>query len=75
MEDVLDVYTRPYGIHFRHHQTNDAWAIYARYMNQILAGETPLAGGLQEANRLMNETIKYGDCQPYAGTSHPIRAR
>ncbi len=70
-----DVYTRPYGIHFRHHQTNDAWAIYARYMNQILAGETPLAGGLQEASRLMNETIKYGGCQPYQGTSHPLRPR
>ena len=70
-----DVYTRPYGIHFRHHQTNDAWAIYARYMNQILAGDTPLAGGLQEANRLMNEQVKYGDCQPYKGSTHPIRPR
>ena len=70
-----DVYTKPYGIHFRHHFTNDAWAIYARTMNQILAGEAPLAGALQEANRLMNETIKYGDCQPYKGTTHPIRPR
>jgi multiple sugar transport system substrate-binding protein len=68
-----DVYARPYGIHFRHHQTNDAWAIYARFMSQILAGETPLAGGLQEANRLMNEQVKYGDCQPYKGITHPIR--
>ena len=44
-------------------------------MSQILAGETPLAGGLQEANRLMNEQIKYGDCQPYKGSTHPIRPR
>jgi ABC-type glycerol-3-phosphate transport system substrate-binding protein len=70
-----DVYSRPYGIHFRHHYTNDAWAIYARSMSMILAGEAPLVGGLQEANRLMNETIKYGDCQPYKGITHPIRPR
>ena len=42
-------------------------------MDRILAGEVPLAGGLQEANRLMNETIKYGTCQPYKGLTHPIR--
>jgi hypothetical protein len=70
-----DVYTRPYGIHFRHHFTNDAWAIYARTMAAVLAGEAPLAGALQEANRVMNETVKYGDCQPYKGIAHPIRPR
>ncbi|MGH2350859.1 MAG: extracellular solute-binding protein [Chloroflexota bacterium] len=68
-----DVYTKPYGIHFRHHLTNDSWAIYAKTMGQILAGEAPLTGALQEANRLMNESVQYGDCQPYQGISHPIR--
>ena len=35
-------------------------------------GQAPLASTLQEPNRLMKETVKYGDCQPYKGLSMPI---
>ena len=70
-----EVYTKPYGIHFRHHFTNDSWDIYAAAVNKIYGGETPLQGGLQEANRQMNDTIKYGDCAPYKGMTIPIRPK
>lgn len=70
-----DVFAKPYGIHFRHHLTNDSWAIYGKQINAIMAGEAPLVGGLQEANRLMNDTIKYGDCQPYKGLTIPIQPK
>jgi len=70
-----DVYNKPYGIHFRHHYTNDSWDIYAAAVNRIYGGETPLQGGLQEANRQMNEKIQYGDCQPYKGMTIPIKPK
>lgn len=68
-----DVYAKPYGIHFRHHFTNDAWDIYGAAVNKIYAGETPLLAGLQEANRMMNDKLKYGQCAPYKGLTIPIR--
>ncbi|MGH2355166.1 MAG: ABC transporter substrate-binding protein [Chloroflexota bacterium] len=75
VKDFQEVYTKPYGIHFRHHYTNDSWAIYGGTVNRIYTGETPLRGGLQEANRQMNEKIEYGDCAPYKGLTIPIRPR
>jgi multiple sugar transport system substrate-binding protein len=70
-----DVYARPYGIHFRHHFTNDSWDIYAAAVNKIYAGETPLQGGLVEANRMMNEKIEIGQCAPYKGMAIPIKPK
>jgi multiple sugar transport system substrate-binding protein len=70
-----DVYNKPYGIHFRHHFTNDAWDVYAEQVNKIYNGDTPLQAGLQEASRLMNDKIKYGDCQPYKGMAIPIKPK
>ena len=70
-----DVYTKPYGIHFRHHFTNDSWDIYAAAVNKIYAGETPLQAGLQEANRMMNEKIEIGQCAPYKGLQIPIKPK
>ncbi|HEX2516448.1 MAG TPA: sugar ABC transporter substrate-binding protein, partial [Chloroflexota bacterium] len=67
-----DVYNKPYGIHFRHHYTNDSWDIYTEAVNRIYNGDTPLQAGLQEASRQMNDKIKYGDCQPYKGMAIPI---
>ena len=66
---------KPYGIHFRHHFTNDSWNIYARQFETALTGGAPLVGAIQETNRLMNETVKYGDCQPYKGMTHPIQPK
>ncbi len=70
-----DVYTKPYGIHFRHHYTNDSWDIYAEAVNRIYGGEVALIAGLQEANRMMNEKIEYGACAPYKGMQIPIRPK
>ncbi len=70
-----DVYNKPYGIHFRHHFTNDSWDIYTQAVNRIYAGETPLQAGLQEANRQMNEKIQYGQCAPYKGMVVPVRPK
>jgi multiple sugar transport system substrate-binding protein len=70
-----DVYNKPYGIHFRHHFTNDSWDIYSAAVNKIYAGELPLQAGLQDANRQMNEKIKTGDCSPYKGMGIPIRPK
>jgi ABC-type glycerol-3-phosphate transport system substrate-binding protein len=70
-----DVYNKAYGIHFRHHFTNDSWDIYSAAANRIYAGETPLQAGLQEANRQMNEKVVYGQCAPYKGMAIPIRPR
>jgi multiple sugar transport system substrate-binding protein len=70
-----DVYNKPYGIHFRHHFTNDSWAIYSTAINKIYGGEAPLQGALQEANRQMNDTVKIGDCAPYRGMTIPIRPK
>jgi multiple sugar transport system substrate-binding protein len=70
-----DVYNKPYGIHFRHHYTNDSWDIYAAAVNKIYAGESPLQAGLQEANRQMNDKIEVGQCSPYKGLTIPIRPK
>ena len=70
-----EVYNKPYGIHFRHHFTNNSWDIYGAAVNRIYSGETPLQAGLQEANRQMNEKVQYGDCQPYKGLTIPIKPK
>ncbi|HXI18315.1 MAG TPA: extracellular solute-binding protein [Chloroflexota bacterium] len=70
-----DVYNKPYGIHFRHHFTNDSWDIYGTAINKIYAGEAPLQAGLQEANRQMNDKIKIGQCSPYKGMAIPIKPK
>jgi len=70
-----DVYNKPYGIHFRHHFTNDSWDIYSAAVNKIYAGEAPLAGTLQEANRQMNDKVTVGQCSPYKGMTIPIKPK
>jgi ABC-type glycerol-3-phosphate transport system substrate-binding protein len=70
-----DVYNKPYGIHFRHHLTNDSWDIYGAAVNKIYAGEAPLTGTLQEANRQMNDKIEVGPCSPYKGMTIPIKPK
>ena len=70
-----DVYNKPYGIHFRHHFTNDSWDIYTAAVNKVYAGEAPLTGTLQEANRQMNDKVAVGACSPYKGMTIPIKPR
>ena len=71
----LDVFTRPYGVHFRHHTTREVQSIYGTHMNPVRAGTAQLEPQLREANRLMNLELKYGDCQPYKGIVHPIQPK
>jgi ABC-type glycerol-3-phosphate transport system substrate-binding protein len=70
-----DVFTRPYGVHFRHHTTREVQDIYGTQLNAVRGGQAALAPALQEANRLMNGALRYGDCQPYKGLAHPIQPK
>jgi hypothetical protein len=67
-----DVYTRPYGIHFRHDNTAQTWDLYAVEGRKVIEGGTSLGQGLSELNRRMNDLVKFGPCQPYQGLKHPI---
>ncbi|HET7771642.1 MAG TPA: extracellular solute-binding protein [Chloroflexota bacterium] len=72
----LDVFTKPYGVHFRHHTTREVQAIYGQHMNPVRAGTAQLEPQLREANRLMNLELKYDpSCQPYKGIVHPIQPK
>jgi hypothetical protein len=69
----LDVYSRPYGIHFRHHTTFANWDQYGAAITPMLLGERPLLEGMRELTRQMNDKVEYGDCTPYKGLKHPIQ--
>jgi multiple sugar transport system substrate-binding protein len=69
----MDVFTRPYGVHFRHHTTREVQALYSTQLNPVRAGTAALEPALREANRQMNLALKYDPaCQPYKGIKHPI---
>jgi multiple sugar transport system substrate-binding protein len=67
-----DIYKRPRGIHFRHHNTPENWSQYGGAITGLLMGEKPLVEGLRELNRQMNERVQYGNCAPYKGLKHPL---
>ena len=69
-----DTYSRPYGIHFRHHNTSQTWDLYAAEGRKIIEGSTTLGQGLTELNRRMNDLVKFGSCRPYDGFKHPIQS-
>jgi|GEM_PF-1137398 len=71
----LDVFNKPYGVHFRHHTTREVQSIYGTHMTPVRNGQATLETQLREANRLMNVELKYGDCQPYKGMTHPIQPK
>lgn len=68
-----DLYARGYGIHFRHHNTAQAWDLYAEEGRKVIEGQASLGPGLTELNRRMNDLVRFGSCAPYAGLRHPIR--
>ncbi|MDQ3699631.1 MAG: extracellular solute-binding protein [Chloroflexota bacterium] len=68
-----DLYARGYGIHFRHHNTAQAWDLYADEGRKVIEGQASLGPGLTELNRRMNDLVRFGSCAPYAGLRHPIR--
>jgi multiple sugar transport system substrate-binding protein len=69
----LDVYKRPYGIHFRHHTTFENWDQFSGVITPMLLGERPLLEGMRELTRQMNDKVKFGGCTPYKGMKHPIQ--
>lgn len=71
----MEVFNRPYGVHFRHHTTREVQNIYGTHMTAVRNGQATLETQLREANRLMNLELKYGDCQPYMGITHPIQPK
>jgi ABC-type glycerol-3-phosphate transport system substrate-binding protein len=68
----MDVYKKPRGIHFRHHNTPENWDQYGQAVTPLLVGDRPLVAGLQELNQQMNAKIEYGTCSPYKGLKHPL---
>ena len=62
------------AVRFRHHNVLENWDQYAKAISPIVAGERPLADGLRELNRQMNERVQYGNCAPYKGMTHPLPA-
>jgi len=71
----LEAFNRPYGVHFRHHTTREVQDLYGQQLNAVRSGQATLVPALQEANRLMNQAVRYGDCQPYKGLAHPIQPK
>ena len=67
-----DVYKKPRGIHFRHHNTPENWDQYGAAITPLLLGEKPLQAGLQELNQQVNAKVEYGTCAPYKGLKHPL---
>ena len=69
------MFSRPYGVHSRHHTTREVQAIYTQVMTPVRTRQASLEPALREANRQMNLALKYGDCQPYKGITHPIQPK
>jgi ABC-type glycerol-3-phosphate transport system substrate-binding protein len=69
-----EIYDRPRGIPFRHHNTVDNWDVYGKEILPIVAGERSLESGLRELNRMLNDKVEYGNCAPYKGLVHPLPA-
>jgi multiple sugar transport system substrate-binding protein len=68
-----DVYRRPYGIHFYHHNTVPSTAPFAAEMREALAGRKSLDAALRDAEQQGNQQVAYGECLPFKGMDVPIR--
>jgi multiple sugar transport system substrate-binding protein len=68
-----DVYRRPYGIHFYHHNTVPSTAPFSAEMREVYAGTKSLEAALRDAEQQGNLQVAYGDCLPFKGMDVPIR--
>ncbi len=68
-----DVYRRPYGIHFYHHNTVPSTGPFSDEMRQVYAGTKNLENALRDAEQQGNLQVAYGDCLPFKGMDVPIR--
>ncbi len=68
-----DVYRRPYGIHFYHHNTVPSTQPFAGEMRAVYAGTKGLDQGLRDAEQQGNLQVAYGQCLPFKGMDVPIK--
>jgi ABC-type glycerol-3-phosphate transport system substrate-binding protein len=68
-----DVYRRPYGIHFYHHNTVPSVKPFGDLMTQHYAGTKSLDDALRDAEQQMNQLVEYGNCLPFRGMDVPIK--
>jgi hypothetical protein len=68
-----DVFKKPHGWHFRHHNTFETNDIWAAGIDKVFRGEVPLQQGMRDLQDEMNRKVIYGDCTPYRGLKHPIQ--
>jgi multiple sugar transport system substrate-binding protein len=73
IKTFTDVYRRPYGIHFYHHNTVPSTQPFAAELRQVYAGQKSLEAALRDAEQQMNLQVQYGDCLPFKGMDVPIR--
>ena len=68
-----DVYRRPYGIHFYHHNTVPGVKPFNDEMTQVYNGTKGLDAALRDAEQQMNQLVAHGDCLPFRGLDVPIK--
>jgi multiple sugar transport system substrate-binding protein len=69
-----DAYKVPYGIHFRHNNTQRHYSEYGALMNtEIFAGQKTMTDGLREFTARLNNEVEFGSCAPYKGMAVPIK--
>ena len=68
-----DVYRRPYGIHFYHHNTVNSTTPFANEMKDVYAGKKSLDNALRDAEQQGNQLVAFGDCLPFMGMDIPIK--
>jgi len=69
-----DTYKHPYGIHFRHYRSLDAYSEYSKEISQVFLGKASMETTLRSMNKLLNDSyVQYGQCNPYGGLQVPIQ--
>jgi multiple sugar transport system substrate-binding protein len=68
-----DAYKVPYGIHFRHDNTQRHYSEYGKAMGEVYAGRQNMADTLRAFTARVNNEVEYGACQPYKGMAVPIK--
>ena len=68
-----DAYKVPYGIHFRHDNTQRHYSEYGKEMGEVYAGRQNMTDTLKAFTARVNNEVEYGACQPYKGMAVPIK--
>jgi ABC-type glycerol-3-phosphate transport system substrate-binding protein len=68
----VDLLNYPYGIHFRHYETEQCNREYSRAMQEVFDGKAGMTETLRALNPRLNQLVQYGSCYPYAGVTVPV---